>query len=65
MISLDTFQHSWAELSWETIMETDKSDQTRVITALLDLYQDSLGQVRTEIVEERSIQTLYYCRYVM
>ena len=46
-------------------METDKSDQTRVITALLDLYQDSLGQVRTEIVEERSIQTLYYCRYVM
>ena len=28
-------------------METDKSGQTRVITALLDLYQDSLGQFRT------------------
>ena len=30
------------QLRWET-METDKSGQTRVIAALLDLYQDSLG----------------------
>ena len=28
-------------------METDRSDQTRVITALLDLYQASLGEIRT------------------
>ncbi len=30
-------------------METDKSGQTRVITALLDLYQDSLGKIRTKV----------------
>ena len=30
-------------------METDKAGQTRVITALLDLYQDSLGEIGARV----------------